>query len=228
MRGGGSLEKITNKTYNTTKSFIKELDLVLNEKSDDKVVNPDTNSFIDKFRKYSSAFNNKYISSLGYKYITNLNFSPYFCTYDLETFKSYYFSEALKAAESLGCTIELIEAWEFQKSYDLFKEFVEPLYELKRVGNKDERDVFKLCLNTLYGKWGQHRIYRVNIITGDKNLMENIEKTFSNIRQTTIDENIASYSFDKAPNPNLLKDNPELFNKLSETFKKSIESRVSI
>ena len=92
------------------------------------------------------------------------------------TFKGYYFSEELKYAESLGCKIELIEAWEFQKGENVFRNYVEPLFELKRTGNKDERDVFKLCLNTLYGKWGQHREYRMNIITSDLSLMEQIEK----------------------------------------------------
>ncbi len=143
------------------------------------------------------------------------------------TFKGYYFSEELKYAESLGCKIKLIEAWEFQKAENVFKDYVEPLFELKRVGNKDERNVFKLCLNTLYGKWGQHREYKMNIITSNIDLMEQIEKTFTNVTQTTFTDKVAGYSFDKAPNPDLLKDSPDLFNALSESYEKTIESRVS-
>ena len=141
------------------------------------------------------------------------------------SFKGYYFSEELKYAESLGCKIELIEAWEFQKGNNVFNDYIEPLFELKRTGNKDERDVFKLCLNTLYGKWGQHREYRLNVITGDMDLMEQIERKFTNIKQITFDENLAGYSFDKAPNPNLFEDSPELFNELSNLFEKGLESR---
>lgn len=130
------------------------------------------------------------------------------------TFKGYYFSEELKYAKSLGCHIKLIDAWGFQKSYNLFHDYVEPLYELKRTANKEERNVFKLCLNTLYGKWGQHRQYKINIITSDLNLMETIETTFANVKQNTIDGNNASYSFDKAPNPSLMKDNKPCLGKI--------------
>jgi hypothetical protein len=143
------------------------------------------------------------------------------------TFKGYYFSEELKYAKSLGYKIELLEAWEFEKDENLFRDFVEPLYELKRTGNKSERAVFKLCLNTLYGRMGQKREYRSNIITSDLSLMEKIEKTFSNIKVTTLLDNVACYSYDNAPNPNLLKDNPDLFNELLNSFEKSVETRIS-
>jgi hypothetical protein len=52
---------------------------------------------------------------------------------------------------------------------------------------------------------GQKREYGSNIITSNLSLMRKIEKTFSNIRQTTLLDNVACYSFDKAPNPQLLK-----------------------
>ena len=141
------------------------------------------------------------------------------------SFKGYYFSEELKYAESLGCKIHLIDAWEFQKGENVFKDYVEHLFELKRIGNKDERDVFKLLLNTLYGKWGQHREYQMDVITGNLDLMEKIEKTFTNIKQTTFTDTVAGYSFSSAPNPELLKESPDLFNNLSNLFEKGLESR---
>lgn len=74
---------------------------------------------------------------------------------------------------------------------------------------------------------GQKREYQSYLITKDLSLMEKIENNFSNVKQTTISENAACYSFDKAPNPELFKNNPELFSQLSENFEKSLESRIS-
>ena len=69
------------------------------------------------------------------------------------TFKVYYFSEELKYDQSLGYKMELIVVWELEKDINLFKAFVEPLYEIKKVGNGTDSFVFKLCLNTLYRRW---------------------------------------------------------------------------
>jgi hypothetical protein len=143
------------------------------------------------------------------------------------TFKGYYFSEELKYAEKLGYKIELLQAWEFKKDSSLFQVFVNDLYELKRCANKSDRDVFKLCLNILYGRMGQKRNYQSNIITRDLSLMENIEKIYSNVRQTTLLNDVACYSFSKAPNPNLLKEDLNLFKELASVFEHHIESRVS-
>lgn len=57
--------------------------------------------------------------------------------------------------------------------------------------------------------------------------METIEKNFSNITQTTLSKDFACYTFDKAPNPELMQDNLELFNELFENFEKNIESKIS-
>lgn len=40
------------------------------------------------FKKYKAGFKLKYITSFKFKHITNFDFNPYFCTYDLETYKN--------------------------------------------------------------------------------------------------------------------------------------------
>jgi hypothetical protein len=145
--------------------------------------------------------------------------------YPTGTFKGYYFSEELKAAQNLGCQIQLIEAWEFKRSDTVFNSYIEAIYKLKETGNKDERDVFKLLLNSLYGKFGQIREHLMNIITDDPKTMKLIEQKYSNIKVTSFKEGTVGYSFDKAPNPYLLEDSPELFNLLKDQYEIAIENR---
>ena len=71
--------KIPNK-----KSYLNK---IYSDTDTDTVTDP---YFRDKFKKYKTQLNSKYITCLIPEYITNLKYvqSPYFCTYDLETFKN--------------------------------------------------------------------------------------------------------------------------------------------
>jgi hypothetical protein len=72
-----------------------------------------------------------------------------------------YFSEELKAVSKLGYQIRLISGYEFTKT-DLFTNYVNTFYEIKRTRKGSEKAVAKLLLNNLYGYFGRKQI---NIIT---------------------------------------------------------------
>ena len=61
-----------------------------------------------------------------------------------------YFSEELKAVAKLGYTIKLISGYEFSKM-DLFSEYVDYFFNIKKVSIGAARFLAKLHLNSLYG-----------------------------------------------------------------------------
>jgi len=81
--------------------------------------------------------------------------------YPVGTWKGVYFSEELKAVVKLGYKITLIKGYEFTK-VDLFKDYVNTFYEIKRTSSGSEKAIAKLLLNNLYGYFGRKQI---NIIT---------------------------------------------------------------
>jgi|ERR1700733_695545 len=66
----------------------------------------------------------------------------------------WYFSEELKAVEKLGYQITMIRGYEFSKT-DLFSNYVNTFYEIKKNSSGIERDMAKLQLNNLYGYFGR-------------------------------------------------------------------------
>lgn len=69
----------------------------------------------------------------------------------------WYFSEELKYAAKHGYEIEIIKGYEFEKVEGVFSDFVSKIYNIKNnYRNKSERNISKLILNSLYGKFGMY------------------------------------------------------------------------
>lgn len=71
------------------------------------------------------------------------------------TWKHIYFSEELKAAVNYGYKIDkIIKVHQFSRGKDLFTDFIEHLYELKKIGTDSNDPIVKLNaklqLNSLY------------------------------------------------------------------------------
>jgi hypothetical protein len=81
--------------------------------------------------------------------------------YPTGTWEGVYFSEELKAVVKLGYQITLIKGYEFTKT-DLFSNYVNTFYEIKRTSSGSEKHIAKYLLNNLYGYFGRKQI---NIIT---------------------------------------------------------------
>lgn len=72
------------------------------------------------------------------------------------TWKGTYFSEELKAVKKQGYKIEIVKYYEFSREADLFKIYIETLYEVKKnAKTPTERYIAKLHLNTFYGLFGR-------------------------------------------------------------------------
>ena len=77
--------------------------------------------------------------------------------YPVGTWQGTYFSEELKAVQSLGYEITLIKGYEFTKT-DLFSDYVNHFYNIKKSSTGVERNMAKLQLNNLYGYFGRKQI----------------------------------------------------------------------
>ncbi|KAJ8746889.1 hypothetical protein K2173_010161 (mitochondrion) [Erythroxylum novogranatense] len=73
-------------------------------------------------------------------------------------FVGVYYSEELKFARSLGYTVIPISGYLFEKKESPFREFVSSLYEnrlvAKQSGNEALAYVYKILMNSLYGRFG--------------------------------------------------------------------------
>lgn len=71
------------------------------------------------------------------------------------SWEGWYFSEELKFANENGYSITVIKGYEFDKKYDVFKNFVEHFYNIKSTtNNKTEKAIAKSLLNNLFGRFG--------------------------------------------------------------------------
>jgi DNA polymerase type B, organellar and viral len=84
--------------------------------------------------------------------------------YPTGTWKGVYFSEELKAVESLGYSFKLIRGFEFSK-VNIFDSYVDYFFNLKRNSSGAEKAIAKLHLNGLYGYFGrkQDLIETINV-----------------------------------------------------------------
>ena len=74
----------------------------------------------------------------------------------------YEFSLLAKALD-YGYVIKPLRTWEFD-SAPIFKDYVDRFYSLKTQSTGAEQEIYKLLLNSLYGKWGE-RPDRKELIT---------------------------------------------------------------
>ncbi|MFH7836407.1 MAG: DNA polymerase [Candidatus Aenigmatarchaeota archaeon] len=79
--------------------------------------------------------------------------------FPLGEWKGYYYTPELQKAKEMGYEISVIKGVRFIKTAPIFKEFVEHYYKIKKQSAGSKRWVAKIFLNSLYGKFGQHREY---------------------------------------------------------------------
>lgn len=73
-------------------------------------------------------------------------------------FRGVYFSEEFKYAKSIGYDVTPLQGYLFEKGHGLFDKFVTELYDNRLKAKKDGNDglsyVYKLLMNSLYGRFG--------------------------------------------------------------------------
>jgi hypothetical protein len=147
--------------------------------------------------------------------------------YPVGTWKGVYFSEELKAVVKLGYQITLIRGYEFTRTKDLFTNYVNTFYELKRTSVGSEKAIAKLLLNNLYGYFGRKQISILTQNVKNSNLepilLSRVVKSIMNINKDY--STVLSYS--NINYPLLSKLNNELHNNI-ENFHTPIKSNVAI
>lgn len=127
-----------------------------------------------------------------------------------------YFSEELKYAKTLGYKIRLIDGYSFEKSQP-FEEYVKTLYKEKeeagKRGDKALRNIIKLLLNSLYGKFGQKAdLNQSKFISDNKKILE-IYSKYSNVENTPLELKNNHYielvTYNKLPNSRKMLDKME-------------------
>lgn len=83
--------------------------------------------------------------------------------FPLGTWTGVYEFSLIKKALSYGYDITPLRTWEFD-SAPIFKDYVKRFYGLKTQSSGAEKEIYKLLLNSLYGKWGE-RPDRKELIT---------------------------------------------------------------
>jgi len=95
------------------------------------------------------------------------------------TFSRMIFSEEMKEALKHGYSIKVKYGYKFERGKNLFKDYVDTFYEIKK-NTKDpvERALSKLLLNSLYGKFGMKEIIS-NMKIMDKKEAQKITKNYN-------------------------------------------------
>lgn len=125
-----------------------------------------------------------------------------------------WFSEELKNAIKYGYKVEVIGAYQFTRKADVFKGYVETLYDIKSKSDEKpaKRFVVKLLLNSLYGRMGMNEIYTsVRIVKTDEvDAIEKRENVISTLNfgehslirsKGEIDKELLSLTGEKAKQP---------------------------
>lgn len=107
---------------------------------------------------------NKYIGLLPYRT------KKHGLLFPLGSWEGWYFSEELKLAKQLGYKINIIKGYSFNKEENIFKDYVETLYDIKSTAgnNKSLKSVAKLFLNSLLGRFGLRLDFNITDIVDEK------------------------------------------------------------
>jgi hypothetical protein len=94
----------------------------------------------------------------------------------LGIFKGTYFSEELKAVMKYGYEVEILKIYQFSKC-DLFSEYVNHFFSIKRNSSGFAKAMAKLQLNSLYGIFGR-KLEQLSTIISNPNEGYNIASQF--------------------------------------------------
>lgn len=110
--------------------------------------------------------------------------------YPSGTFTTVLFSEELKEALKYGTKIiQIHHALKFQRNNMLFKEYVHDLFKLKSSNtiSKSEKYIYKLLLNSLYGRFGMSKSLNRTILIKNKDFPL-INSVYSTTSHTSVEK----------------------------------------
>jgi|ERR1700683_236735 len=87
----------------------------------------------------------------------------------------------MKEGIKQGYTLDVICSYKFERGQDVFKSYIEDLYYIKKnTTNPVERNMAKMMLNSLYGRFGMKDINSSIKIMSDKQYKDKIDKVYNN------------------------------------------------
>lgn len=128
--------------------------------------------------------------------------------YPSKEFTGIYWSELLKKSREYGYKIEILGGYQFEKGENIFKDFILNLYDKRLEAKKENKSsfhlIYKLILNSLYGRFGMKQLLsRVEFIE-EKDLQETyLKKRFSFIEKIN-DKYLIKYNLNSYSNSNLI------------------------
>src|SRR5882757_4256512 len=104
----------------------------------------------------------------------------------------------MKNAMKFGYKFKIIRGYLFQKT-NIFKEYIDNLYQIKQSHNKDEPMylISKLLLNSLYGKFGMDYRFDEHSIINDTQISKMLSEGYLINEVIHLDDNKSLISFSK-------------------------------
>lgn len=107
----------------------------------------------------------------------------------LGSWSGIYFIEELKQAIKYGYEIKVDYLYEFERGKDLFKEYILDNYKKKAENTGSKRQLYKLLLNSLFGRFGMLEYYPDNkIVSGDELLIIDQKEKVIDVQDIMNDE----------------------------------------
>lgn len=104
-----------------------------------------------------------------------------------ESFYRWISSEQLKVGIKEGYTFEMLCGYKFERGKDVFKDFVEELFNIKRFStNEVERNTAKLMLNSVFGRFGMKEITSQIKVIKAKDYNEKMNKKMNHVVLTEL------------------------------------------
>lgn len=121
---------------------------------------------------------NLHIPILPYKINDDLFINDDILINPLGKWKGWYFTEELKQAIEYGYKIKVLQGYIFERDNTIFKEYVELCYNQRIKSKGALKTIYKLLLNSLYGRIGINEIYEKTEIV-DKNRLNELKITYA-------------------------------------------------
>jgi hypothetical protein len=151
-------------------------------------------------------------------------------------FKGIYFSELLKESIKYGYKIECLGGYKFNKGYNIFNNFIVTLFnkrmEAKLNNNLTLNKVYKLILNSLYGRLGMKDIENRTVVVNKEKGNELLNK--KNILLVSEFQDKLLIKYNENINKDLLNlvgyesSNDQLLNSFLNTKQRGIPSAIQI
>lgn len=132
--------------------------------------------------------------------------------YPTGTIEGWYYSEQLKKAVECGCVVTVLDGYEFERGFDVFTAFVSDFYDRKANASSEvERFIYKLMLNSLYGRFGMtDEDNECKIVASEE--LEEIQKYYHINSYTQIDSNTFIVDYGVEPDRDLCGTDEEFMN----------------